>query len=431
MTKRETAEYVLDRLQKAGVQEAACTVSDGRTDEMNIAAGELSLMRTTFDAWLSIKVLKDHKLGTISVNRFDKDTVDRATEECVALAETAAPDENEGIAEKAENKSFVQGIFSPDMDGLYNSLSDFMAEVKSKYPTVILEDGRGAYQSDDSVFVNTNGVCFESQKGYYNYSILFSAKEGGASSSFNHTGARFENFNTPIIELGDAREILADAQKHIHPKTLPQKYVGKIILTPDCFDDFLDGIDGCYTADGPLIEGTSIWKDALGTQVADKRLTVSFAPLHPLMVCAERVTTDGYESRDYDWIKDGVLSSFTLSRYAAKKTGKPRALNSASCRVAMPGEKTLERIIAETDCGVLVGRFSGGMPGPSGDFSGVAKNSFLIEKGRVTDSLSETMISGNYAAMLKNLVDLSSERCVNGSQLLPWACFDGITVSSN
>ena len=29
--------------------------------------------------------------------------------------------------------------------------------------------------------------------------------------------------------------------------------------------------------------------------------------------------------------------------------------------------------------GVLLGRFSGGSPSPSGDFSGVAKNSFLIE----------------------------------------------------
>ena len=54
-------------------------------------------------------------------------------------------------------------------------------------------------------------------------------------------------------------------------------------------------------------------------------------------------------------------------------------------------------------------RFSGGMPGVNGDFSGVAKNSFLIENGKVTTPISETMISGNLAEMLNSIIAVSAD----------------------
>ena len=83
----------------------------------------------------------------------------------------------------------------------------------------------------------------------------------------------------------------------------------------------------------------------------------------------------------------------------------------------------------EKDFCILVGRFSGGAPGINGDFSGVAKNSFLIENGEIKGAASETMISGNLAAMLNSLVDISSETVADGISVVPYAAFDGITIS--
>jgi PmbA protein len=79
--------------------------------------------------------------------------------------------------------------------------------------------------------------------------------------------------------------------------------------------------------------------------------------------------------------------------------------------------------------GILLNRFSGGSPGASGDVSGVAKNSFLIENGKVTDALQETMISFNILDAIKNISAISKERVCNGATILPWCCLDGITVS--
>ena len=74
-------------------------------------------------------------------------------------------------------------------------------------------------------------------------------------------------------------------------------------------------------------------------------------------------------------------------------------------------------------------RFSGGAPASSGEFSGVAKNSFLIENGKVTSALSETMISSCVPDMLKNIREISSDVLKDGNNVVPYVAFDGITVS--
>ena len=131
-----------------------------------------------------------------------------------------------------------------------------------------------------------------------------------------------------------------------------------------------------------------------------------------------------------DIIKDGILKSFALSLYGSRKTGKPRALNSASGSIEVQaGQKPLADIIGGIKRGILLNRFSGASPGPGGDVSGVAKNSFLIENGEVAGALKETMVSFNIMDVLSNITAISSERCMNGMSILPWCCFDGITVS--
>ena len=70
--------------------------------------------------------------------------------------------------------------------------------------------------------------------------------------------------------------------------------------------------------------------------------------------------------------------------------------------------------------GALVNRLSMGRPASNGDFSGVIKNSFAIEGGKQGTALSETMITGNVAQMLKDVVAVSRERIDTGAFLLPW-----------
>ena len=93
------------------------------------------------------------------------------------------------------------------------------------------------------------------------------------------------------------------------------------------------------------------------------------------------------------------------------------------------GGKSLEDILAGIEKGLLIGGFSGGQPGTNGEFSGVAKNSFLIEHGRVTRAVTETMINGNLGDMLQNVRGISKETDDSGLFSLPYLAVDGIVIS--
>ena len=74
-------------------------------------------------------------------------------------------------------------------------------------------------------------------------------------------------------------------------------------------------------------------------------------------------------------------------------------------------------------------RFSGGMPSDNGDFSGVAKNSYYIENGKIKHPVIETMISGNISKMFLDINNISTENINFGDRILPWISFNGITIS--
>jgi PmbA protein len=225
------------------------------------------------------------------------------------------------------------------------------------------------------------------------------------------------------------RTLLSECEQQLTPKPVDGKFVGKVIITPACLDGILMTAFNSFISDATLIDGTSPWKNKLGQKVASDRLCISTVPLDDCIACGERFTAEGYKSENMEIICDGVLKNFMLSQYGSKKTGLPRAKNLSANLSVKPGSVSLEQMIKGIDRGILVNRFSGGQPGTSGDFSGVAKNSFLIENGKLSTAISETMISGNLAEMLNNVVDISKETVCDGLTVLPWITFDGITVS--
>src|SRR6185295_7450848 len=90
------------------------------------------------------------------------------------------------------------------------------------------------------------------------------------------------------------------------------------------------------------------------------------------------------------------------------------------------GDMPLDALIAGVSRGALVDRLSMGRPAANGDFSGVIKNSFAIREGEVGHALSETMISGNVAQMLRDVGAVSAQRIDTGSWVMPWLRVEGL-----
>ena len=430
MNRQDIAEYALEALKKAGADKAACKVARGRKEEFNVEANKFSLLRTLFSDELYLKAISGGRKGVAVVNKLDRDSIDRAVADCIALAASATPDEAEGIAEKFTNKSFDQSIGGPGMDSLFSRTKEYLEQLGDEYPSIVLEGMTSDFNASQYTYINSNGVEFSGDREFYQMEAMFSAKDGEKSSSFNGYAARIASLDKPFVDLGMHRTLLDESVKSVDTRMVDGKFVGKIIVTPACEDMIWQTLLDCFLSDTSLVQGTSRWKDSLGMKVADRKLTMRAAPLHKNVVAGERFTSDGYESQDCDFISGGVLKSFALSLYGARKTGNPRAKSTAFSNIeVLAGDVPLADMLKGVDRGVLLNRFSGASPGPSGDISGVAKNSFLIENGTVTDAISETMISFNIVDILANIPAISVERCENGMSVLPWCCFDGVTIS--
>lgn len=423
------AEKIKQELLAAGADKGQYAVSEKETHEFNVDGGEFSLFRTLFDHSVSITAYKDQKKGAVAINRFDEGAIQKAVADCMASAESGIADEAYDIAPKQQNEVFHEGAYEPDVDLFFERTQELMRNIRERHPKILMEQMIVSHNKIHTVYQNTNGTEFETLKGAYSVSLMFSAHEGERTTSFFGSGIYTDRLDRPFIELGSLEKDLADTEAQLNLVPLEGKFDGVIVLTPSSLGEFLGSMLSNFASDSVILEKTSIWLNQLEKQVADPRITISLKPGDPRMVCGERYTWDGFCSKDYDIIQNGVLKSFMLSLYVANKSGFAPAKNTSFAVVVEGGATPYAEIIKNIKRGLVVGRFSGGAPGTNGDFSGVAKNSFLIEDGEIKGAVSETMINGNLAELLNNLVDISSETVADGTSVLPYMAFDKVVIS--
>lgn len=426
---KQAARLALERLLALGGEQAAVTASRGETTELSVMSGELTQLRSCGETALVMTVMRQERRGSIRIGSLDRESVLAAAEECMENAKNAEPDPDWGLAEAAETGSFRTGCPEPDREALLLRSRELLETIRDGYPRVGVESFTAEHESSTEYYLNSVGSEFDRTDGGYCFSLEFSAHEGEDCGSFFGSEVMTDRLDRPIRELGTLAYDLSACENSLRAGSADGRFDGTVLLHPDCFGDFLGSAMQLFCEDDCLIEGTSPWRRKLGKRVAAKGLTLSVAPLDPRIAGGERWTGEGCRSGDYVWIENGMLRSFCLSRYGERATGLPRAANGDGCLIAKPGDRPLRELIASVKRGILIGRFSGGDPAPNGDFSGVAKNSFLIENGKIGRALSETMISGNIAELLMKTEALSEELSCDGSDVLPWALVKGMTIS--
>tara|TARA_B100001996_G_scaffold169108_1_gene128938 strand:- start:1377 stop:2663 length:1287 start_codon:yes stop_codon:yes gene_type:complete len=425
---RDIPDYCIEQLIKAGADKAQCVYSSGEKKELNVDAGEFSLFRTNANHGISIMVIKDQKKGSLSINKIAKDDIDQAIKTVLNMAKSSMQDESYDISEYQEEESFSKGDKEPALNIMYDRMEEFMDYSANTFPTTIIEQAILDFSSGTSYYRNSNGVSFDESEGSYSFSVMFTSKEGKDISSFNSAGFSSLDIDLPLHKGGSINRLLEESAAHVRTKTVPNKFTGDIIVTPDCIMSFMGFILG-NLSDFRLISGTSLFRELMNQQIIHNSLSIHSKPLSDNLSGGYFVTSDGYKAEDLTIIENGILQNFLLSLYGSKKTGLQRVSNSGGSLIIDSGETPLEDMIQSVNKGVLLSRFSGGSPSDNGDFSGVAKNSFYIENGEVQYPISETMVSGNIVDMFQKVKHLSKEEVNFGDEIFPWIQFEGITIS--
>lgn len=427
----DIARSALRELKKAGADKAVVSLSRGEQNELNVDAGELSLYRSTVNLSLSLTALCNNRKGSASLNRYDPRSIAAAAQQAVAMAQASEPDPANDISPQRQLEIFDSGPTEPEADLMYERLTEFVDHAKTRYPSIKLEQCILDFSRGQSFFANSNGAEFQENSGIYGFSAMFTAKEGSDASSFNYSGAAHKRLDKALKDWGSVNELMAQACEQLRLRPVEGSFTGDIVLTPDSLGDFLGMMDGVYLGSYAMVSGSSPWKDKLGSTVISPLITIRSEPVGSAIDAGYSYTGDGFRAENCVIIDKGMLKYFTLGLYASNKTGKSRCPSGGGAISMDGGTQSRADIIKGVKKGILLGRFSGGNPSDNGDFSGVAKNSYLIENGQIVRPVSETMLAGNLATLFESVSAVSKERVDFGSSILPWIRTGGIHISGS
>ena len=422
---RTAATRALEQMRKRGFEHAQVTAMATRQDEVNIAHGEPSLLRSTDARRMGLVGIVDGRKAATEVSDLGETSVREGIDALFAAAKSAPRDEANKVS-SGQKARIVQGPQESDVALLTDKARELIDFCRRETPKVNLVEAVVAHVLTRSHTVTTGGSELETEVGHHSVGAFGTAREGQATSSFAYTGGNCHGLaGMHASAMFGIDEMARNLEKSIHTRPVGDKFVGDVVLTPEAVSDFLNWFLG-QLCDVQLIAGSSLYRDRVGEAVGSKMLTLRSRFDAP-GVCA--VTSDAFVANPVTILEQGTLRTLTPGLYGSLKTKLPHVPVAAEGWELLAGDTPREKLVSGTQRGALVGRLSMGNPAANGDFAGVIKNSFMIDGGKVGHALSETMISGNVAQMLKDVAAVSRERLDTGTWLLPWVRIGGLHFS--
>jgi len=139
-------------------------------------------------------------------------------------------------------------------------------------------------------------------------------------------------------------------------------------------------------------------------------------------------------------VGDGGLHRFLYDVRAARRAGTLPTGHAQGSARSMPSIGTTNlhlaagtlsdaELLSGVGTGLHVTRFSGNVDDVSGDFSGVAKGSFLVRRGKQLGPVKETLVAGNVFDLLPHILGMGQTLHKNMATTSPAVLIDGVTVT--
>jgi PmbA protein len=199
-------------------------------------------------------------------------------------------------------------------------------------------------------------------------------------------------------------------------------------------DNIFDAVHG-----GAIYRNESFLAGKLGEKIASENLTVIDDGTIPGLFGTSPFDDEGVPSRRTVVIERGVLKSYLLNTYTAKKLGL-KTTGNASRGLAgtpgigpgnyflQPGTRTPKQMISDVKEGLYVTEFLGhGANLVTGDYSRGASG-LWISGGEFAYPVEEITVAGNLKEMFFNISEIASDLEFRGSVASPTLRIDGLTV---
>ncbi|MBE6507287.1 MAG: TldD/PmbA family protein [Methanocorpusculum parvum] len=271
-----------------------------------------------------------------------------------------------------------------------------------------------------SILANSNGVWLE--RKFTDISLGIDAICEG-STGYDGDSAPFASRLNPE-KIGEQTAFYATASRGgemIESKKYDVVFSENVVdsLVLELFSDAVNGRN--------VITGKSIYANALGEMVANPKISLTDSPMAEAGDSWRRFDTEGTPTKQFDIVRDGVLTSFlydkkTAAQAKTQTTGNAlRAGNgtttiSPHClTISAPTEDVLSR-----PCLFVKEVIGAHTANPlTGEFSVEVANAFLAEGGKLLRPVKKAMLAGNVFDILKGDITISETAKAFSGALVP------------
>jgi PmbA protein len=180
---------------------------------------------------------------------------------------------------------------------------------------------------------------------------------------------------------------------------------------------------------GAIFEGRSCMSEKLGERIGAASFSLVDDP-HVVRGMGSRLYDgDGRPTQRRTLVDKGILQTWFLDLYNARRLKRPPTVGSTSNLIVAPGGRTPEAILGDTAWAIHVDGFLGGNSNPAtGRFSFGIRGT-LWEQGQPVAPVSEMNITGSIFDLLDGFLEAADDPWHTGACRSPSLLFDAVQFS--
>ncbi|EGQ8042491.1 MULTISPECIES: metalloprotease PmbA [Vibrio] len=398
---------------KSDAAEVAITKSTGLS--VSTRMGEVENVEFNSDGALGITVYRGQRKGSASTSDLSEAAIEQTVIAALDIAHYTSEDPFAGPAAK---EYMVQEI--PELDLFHPDAPDpdYAADVAIAAEKEALSYDRAIKQSDGAsydshygvkVYGNSHGLLasYASSRHSTSCCVIGVGQNGEMERDYSYTVARHrDDLWTPETVGRKAAENTVNRLDAQRLKTGQYPIMFAADVATGLIGHLVMAISG-----GNLYRKSSFLLDHLGKQVLPDWFNISERPHVLRGLASSPFDSEGVYTQDREIITDGVLATYLLTSYAARKmkmtpTGHAGGIH--NWYVKSTGQN-FEQMLKELGTGLLVTEVMGqGVNVVTGDYSRGAAG-FWVENGEIQYPVSEITIAGNLKDMFTKIVAVGSD----------------------
>lgn len=417
LQRQELEAAVAKALEMAAASSDAAEVAITKSTGLSVSTRMCEVENVEFnsDGALGITVYRGQRKGSASTSDLSEKAIQQTVLAALDIAQYTSEDPYAGPAPK---ELMVQDI--PDLDLFHpdEPNPDVAAQIAIAaeraalgYSKKIKQSDGGSYDSHYGVRVygNSHGLLasYASSRHSISCSVIGEGRNGEMERDYSYTVARHRD------DLWTPESVGLQAAENTVSRLDPQKL--KTGQFPVMFAaDVATGLIGHLVmaiSGGNLYRKSSFLLDHLGKTILPTWFNISERPHVMRGLASSPFDSEGVRTQDLEIITDGVLATYLLTSYAARKmnmtpTGHAGGIH--NWYVKSTGQN-YQQMLKELGTGLLVTEVMGqGVNVVTGDYSRGAAG-FWVENGEIKYPVSEITIAGNLKQMLQQIVAVGSD----------------------